>query len=73
MDIYFGQPPRFHTDGVLGTERHDEYKEDFWNYMYRGILSFAFALLAFREDDELARIMTYASEFARKSGKNYGL
>ena len=39
MDSYFGDPPIFHTNGMLGTRRHMEYKLDFWNYMYRGILS----------------------------------
>ena len=28
MDIYFGDPPVFHTNGILGTSRHREYRDD---------------------------------------------
>ena len=52
MDIYFGDPPKFHTNGISGTGRHRDYQDDFWNYMYRGLLSFGIALKAFGREAE---------------------
>jgi len=39
MDMYGGNPPQFHTKGLLGTPRMDAYADDLWNYMYRTFLS----------------------------------
>ncbi|MEO7478427.1 MAG: hypothetical protein ABIT64_04245 [Lysobacteraceae bacterium] len=40
MDTYGGDPPRFHTAGMLGTVREFEYGDDIVNYYYRGLTSF---------------------------------
>jgi len=37
MDMYGGDPPRFHTQGMLGTEREMEHCQDIVNYYYRGL------------------------------------
>lgn len=73
MDMYGGSPPRFHLGGMKGTERHDEHREDLWNYFYRGILAFAFAAKAFGEDKLFEDISFFAAEFAKSSGHDYGL
>ena len=73
MDIYFGSPPGFHTNGILGTSRHSEYRSDFWNYIYRGILSFGFALKAFGREAEFEENRRTAWEFGRNLGRDYGL
>jgi hypothetical protein len=39
MDLYGGNPPHFHTKGMLGTPRMEEYEDDFWNYVYRTFIS----------------------------------
>jgi len=39
MDMYGGNPPRFHTNGMLGTRRMDEHADDLWNYAYRSFIS----------------------------------
>ena len=73
MDIYFGNPPGFHTNGILGTSRHREYQDDFWNYMYRGLLSFGFALKAFGREPEFEENRRMAWEFGRSVRRDYGL
>ena len=73
MDIYFGDPPGFHTNGILGTSRHKEYRDDFWNYMYRGLLSFGLALKAFGREAEFEENRRMACEFGRNLGRDYGL
>lgn len=71
MDMYGGEPPRFHTRGMLGTSRHAEHRADLWNYFYRGILAFFFSTKAFGEDEQSASIKEFADKFMRISGKNY--
>lgn len=48
MDSYGGKPPRFHTDGMLGTLREAEYRWYLMNYFFRASTSFAIAANAFR-------------------------
>lgn len=69
MDMYGGNPARFHVTGMLGTPLEDQHCEDFWNYVYRGILAFAFAAMAFGDKALLDRIRRYRDEFERQSGK----
>lgn len=40
MDTFGGNPPRFHTAGMLGTVRELEYRQDIVNYYYRGLAAF---------------------------------
>jgi hypothetical protein len=47
MDMYGGNPPHFHTKGLLGTPRMQEYTDDLWNYMYRTFLSHIIVAKAF--------------------------
>jgi hypothetical protein len=39
MDMWGGNPPHFHTNGMLGTPRMEEHSDDLWNYVYRSYLS----------------------------------
>ena len=71
MDMYGGHPPKFHVRGMRGTERHDEHREDLWNYFYRTIISFAFVAKAFGDEELFATIKEFTREFERLSGKNY--
>jgi hypothetical protein len=71
MDMYGGNPPRFHVRGMGGTPRHVEHRADLWNYFYRGILSFGFAAKAFGDDAMFASIRAFSDDFAKRSGKNY--
>jgi len=71
MDMYSGNPPRFHVNGLLGTERHAEYREDLWNYFYRSILAFGFAAKAFGDQPLFDQISGFLMEFERVNDKNY--
>lgn len=48
MDLHDGQ--RFHVAGVFGTSRHDEHRDDLWNYYYRGLCAVAFAAKALGDE-----------------------
>jgi len=40
MDTYGGNPPRFHTAGMLGTIREVEHRQDIVNYYFRGLSAY---------------------------------
>lgn len=71
MDMYGGNPPRFHMRGLAGTPRQFEHRADLWNLFYRGILAFGTAAKAFGDDDLFETIRQFADTFAKESGKNY--
>ncbi|HEY8606590.1 MAG TPA: hypothetical protein VIM12_05690 [Noviherbaspirillum sp.] len=71
LDMYGGNPPRFHVRGMAGTRRHREHRDDLWNYVYRAILSFAFAAAAFEREQMRLGIAQYADAFAKSAGRSY--
>lgn len=71
MDMYGGNPPRFHMRGMHGTERHAEHRADLWNHFYRGILAFAISAKAFGDEELFGSIRDFGDEFARATGTDY--
>jgi hypothetical protein len=71
MDMYGGNPPRFHLRGMKGTTRHLEHSADLWNYFYRGILAFGFAAKAFGDESMFDSIRMFSDEFAQVTGTDY--
>lgn len=70
MDMYGGNPPKFHARGMAGTPRQEEYREDLWNYFYRGICAFGFVAKAFGDMELFESIKKFRDEFARQSGRS---
>lgn len=68
MDMYGGEPPGFHLEGMLGTPVIEDYRQDLWNYYFRGITSFAMAAKVFGDADLYKKIRQYSDDFARESG-----
>lgn len=73
MDLYGGEPPHFHVNGMLGTEREDDHRYDSWNNFYRGILSFSLIYAAFGDMESFERIRAYADNFAKQSCRNVSM
>jgi len=71
MDLYGGNPPSFHTDGLPGTIRQEEHDEDLWNQFYRGILLMAEACIAFGEQELSNQLCIFAKQFAEADGRDY--
>jgi len=71
MDMYGGDPPRFHLAGMLGTPRVEGAEQDLWNYVFRGLLALAFAAAAFGEDDLFEELRRRITDFERKSGTSF--
>jgi hypothetical protein len=71
MDMYGGNPPKFHVQGLLGSERHDEYRHDLWNYFFRSILSFGMTARVFRDQKLFDQIHAFSVKFEEAAGKSY--
>jgi hypothetical protein len=69
MDLYGGEPPRFHMRCLLGTPRHDDHSDDLLNYYHRAIAAFAFAANAFDDDEIFVSIRDYSIHFSAQTGK----
>jgi hypothetical protein len=70
MDMYGGNPLRFHVHGLPGTVRQEEHRYDLWNYFFRSIIAFALVAKAFGDEDLFQRIREYHLEFDNYSGRN---
>ncbi len=71
MHLYGGSPSQFHVSGMLGTPHEQSYRDDLWNYFYRGLLSFELAANVF-EELKLARDLNIFSQImAKNAGKDY--
>jgi len=69
MEMYGGEPPRFHVAGMRATPLFADHEDDLWNYFYRGICAFGFAAKAFGDEKLFASIRRYMDDFAKHSGR----
>jgi len=68
MDSYGGNPPHFHTQGMLGTPRIVEYTHDLWNYMYRSFLSHIIVAKAFGAAKHVEILTKHKEQFEANAG-----
>lgn len=71
METFGGDPPRFHTKGMLGTPRVQEGLDDLWNYMYRSFLSYILVLKILGKGKCVDFLTKKKAEFERRLGKQY--
>lgn len=69
MELYFGTPPKFQTSGKLKSPFYNDHKDDLFNNFFRAIHSFAFASMMLGEHKLFDYLLSYAKQFAIKSGK----
>ena len=69
MELYFGDPPRFHLSGGTDSPFYEDHIGDLLNYYYRAILSFAYAAKALGEEALFERIRDFSGEFTVASGR----
>jgi hypothetical protein len=72
MEMYGGNPPKFHMRGIRETKRHHDHRADLWNYFYRSLIAFSIVAKAFGDEALFTKIRDFTGEFERLSGKNYG-
>ena len=68
MDMYGGNPPHFHTNGMLGTPRIQEHGEDLWNYAYRSFISHIAVAKALGAETHVTILNRHLDRFERNAG-----
>ena len=69
LDMYGGDPPRYHLKGMLGTRRQTTFEDLAWSYCYRGLLAFMAAAGAFRLTTLLENLFAYRAAFEENWGR----
>jgi hypothetical protein len=67
MDMYAGDPPRFHLSGMAGTSRVELAQDDLWNYFYRGVGSAIVVAKAMGDASAVAHLYDYRKHFEKCS------
>lgn len=68
MEMYGGKPPYFHTKGLLGTDRMEEYEDDFFTYVYRSYISHVYVAKSFGMEDEFNRLVQALNDIEKAVG-----
>ncbi len=68
MDMYGGNPPHFHTNGMLGTPRMETHSDDLWNYVYRSYLSHIAVAKALAAEKHVEVLNKHLVRFEQNAG-----
>ena len=72
MDMYGGNPPRFHMSGMRDTPLGAEHQKDLWNCFYRGTMALVLAAMVLGDDvlfDEIRDYERWFNECSVKTGR----
>ena len=66
MEMYGGNPLRFHVSGMCETPPYKHSQHDLWNYFYRGICAFGLAAKSFWAVALSSSIQLYLDDFEKQ-------
>lgn len=69
LEMYGGDPPRYHLCGMCGTPRIEELTSIYWDYLYRGITVTEIVAASFGEVELALRLDALGEDLRRTSGK----
>lgn len=69
LDMYGGDPPRYHLSGMLGTRRQQSFEELAWSYFYRSLIAFMEAGLTFGLNELLEQLYRFRTHFEHCWGR----
>lgn len=69
MELYFGNPPKYHLRGAHESPLYENHVDDLWNYFCRGIISFSFAAKSFGNENLFNNALVFSKDFASESGR----
>jgi hypothetical protein len=67
MDMYAGDQQRFLVEGMLGTPRMDEHKDDAWNSYFRGLCAARAVGKAFGDASLVDALAQFIDKFEKES------
>lgn len=68
MDMYGGEPPQFHLNGMLDTPRVESYRKDAANYVYRALMSTTVVAKAFGDGPLVAALYEFLGKYEEAEG-----
>lgn len=68
LDLFGGEPPHFHIEGMHGTPIMNDHVHDSWNYFFRGIVSFILVARTFGDASLSRTLGEYHDKFLEQSG-----
>jgi len=71
MESFGGNPPCFHTRGLLDSPRIPEYTRELWNYMFRGFHSHIIVAHAFGDNNCAEVLYKHLRRFESLAGVDY--
>ena len=71
MDMYGGNPSRFHLNGMKDTPRMSDHTYDAWNYFYRGLLTTTLVAKAIGDKSLVDALYEYIKKFEKTSGTSF--
>jgi len=66
LDMYGGDPPRYHLEGLRGTPRETAAHRYCWSYFYRSFLSVVEIANAFGEHDLVKQLYQFRDQFEKQ-------
>lgn len=70
MEMYGGNPPHFHVQGMLGTSRIDDFEQDLENYTYRGLMAVTVIAKAFGDKQLVDALYEFLGKYESANGHN---
>ena len=67
MELYGGNPPHFHLNGMLGTPMHDSWVMQARHYYYRGIQALMLLSQAFQNETLTTKLLDLRNIFEKKT------
>lgn len=68
MELYGGDPPRFHLDGMLDTPRIRAFEEYMEHNIYRGIQALMVIAIAFKREHVFTELLRIRTKFEQHTG-----
>ena len=68
MDMYGGDPPHFHIQGMRGTPRMTESSRDAENYVYRGLMATIVVAKAFGDASLVEKLYEFLAKYESANG-----
>jgi hypothetical protein len=68
IDMYGGNPPRFHVSGMIGTPKISEFLENTFDYFYKSLITIMMVALYFKQDNLLKELYEFRYYIEQKSG-----
>lgn len=69
LDMYGGNPPKYHLHGMENTPRQGSALEYLWGYIYRSFLSFGIAAVKFNQADLIEELFEFRRFYENMWGR----